>query len=466
MRHFILLFFCLMLADAVHAQLPSTGFAPDIQVSIQAGTMTCTATNYKTGAALVYNVSNVYNHVQSGGVVAWVNGLGGAFALTYDVNISQWKTTNLSSQISSTLQISDGVVTCRDQWGEVTIAIYDPTMQIWAERTVTTEGSGVQVIEGTVVVTTYTQDIYFYTYDPSYYGWNSKLEGITSGGTLEIKHDFVLWQQDNRYLYGTLYDRELHEWRTKSFGTYDPDHSYAVGVLAFRTYGAFGGMKMAAYDIDLNQWVDSTISGVQSFQVNQGTVYFRDGTGVHRFGYDSQAHQWMLESSTQAFCKNLSWQPISNPSGMIFLASKSIGGPKHYECGDGHVLYKSNVFKKFVFGGDFVVRAVIENWLGDSYCDYPITVAGPTSTLEASEAAMQVFPNPLASSGLLQIQSTFAIQQVRIIDMLGLIRFEGQGKGMEMQIEISNLQLAPGSYVLEVLLPKLRVERRKLIVER
>ena len=66
---------------------------------------------------------------------------------------------------------------------------------------------------------------------------------------------------------------------------------------------------MAAHDIDLNQWVDSTIVGVLASSVNQGTVYITDASGVHHFGYDLQTKKWSLGEFTVAYCKNLSWEP-------------------------------------------------------------------------------------------------------------------------------------------------------------
>jgi hypothetical protein len=402
------------------------GWGPTINTSLNGTSLTCTTTDPTTGNTETYTISSVDAYINNEGIVATVSTGGAVRGLIYDINLQDWEQSIFSSSSGNQIQNSDGVISWGSSAGTVGGAIYDANLQSWEVSTFSSNsGNSILNRDGVVSWISSAGTVGGAVYDPSLQSWEASTFSSNSGNVMENKNGVVSWISSAGTVGGAVYDPNLQSWEASTF---------------------------------------SSSSSNNNLSISDGTIYWNNSSGTSHYGYDVNAATWQSSYNTDLYCKFFVAKENDTSPYLVHFSCLSIGANSYtYGAGDGHNIYRRWGFKQYQNAGNYNASLAIVNSSSNRSCDKNLSVS--TTKLEAKNGVeVQVFPNPVAQQQPFYIESSELVEQVEIVNVLGVTITTIAINQKFAEINLATLNLNSGAYFLEIILEnKQRVLKKFLI---
>ena len=450
---------------------PAWGFAPPLTVTTSGNTLTYHTTNYISNNAESVQIPNMLWHAEAEGVGIYVNTSGDCIGITYDPTVAPsgaFKSGSIGSYgASMSIGVNAGVAYYHNEYFFMA-GIYDPFLQTWKKIGQQNTRFFDRTEDGMVLWRNDRNEFVLSIYDPALGVWVSHYLYEDSYEDFQIESNIALIRTDYGSLTGFAYDFEDHLWYD-NYLVYS--HSQAVmegGVISWANSSRdkLGG---AVYDFDVHDWVEFEIpvtgSGITNMGSNEGTVYYHNQSGIHLVGYDPDTHEWIEGNYTKAKCSLYEYHPNPNPRCFSFVTAYNIGGNvTQITCTDGHNLNRPRAFKPLLTQGNFALRCTLTNLVSQSICEQNVSCGNTLQAAEGAFTKLDIFPNPTSVAQGINITSPKSMARIQLTNLLGIKVAEMHPTGMVAHLDLP-LTLPSGTYVLEVMLPKGEMVRRKVEIQ-
>lgn len=415
----------LLAASSIHAQFYNWGWAPEISVTQNGSTITCTTWDPILNTSRTYNQSSVASWSHDDGVVATVSGGGIVTAIVYDINLASFRTEQLTSTSGSSVINIDGVIAWRSGSGIVGAAIYDPDLQTWVdEQFSSNSGNQIQNRDGVVTWVSSSGILGAATYDPMLSQWQDEQFSSSSGNVVQNRDGIVAWVSTAGILGAAVYDPSIGQWQDEQFSSSSGNVLViAQGVVAWKS--SSGILGAAAYDWNANTWDDEQFSSSSSNTmptIMDGTVRWTNSSGAQQYGYTA-AGNWQSGANTAVRCEYYAEQVSSGGTPRIaYLWCLTIGASTYaHSCGDGHTITRRWAWKQYANPGSYSPQFTAFSSVSNTQCSGQLTFVG-TAMNEAIE------PNDLritVQNGSVQVVGDEALGNITIVDAKGSIVYTG-----------------------------------------
>ena len=430
---------------ACSAQFYNWGWGPEISVTQNGSTITCTVWDPILNTSRTYNQSSVATWSYDDGVVATVSAGGVATAIVYDINLANYRTEQLTTTSGTSVINSDGVVAWVGTSGIAGAAIYDPDLQTWVdEQFSTSSGNQIQNRDGVVAWVSSSGNLGAATYDPMLGQWVDEQFSTSSGNTLQNRDGIVAWVSSSGNLGAAVYDPSVGQWVDEQFST-SSGNALVVGqgVVAWKSSG--GNLGAAAYNWTSNTWDDqqfSTSSSNTMPTILDGTVRWTNSNGAQQYGYTAGAN-WQSGANTAVRCEYYAEQVSSGGTPRIaYLWCLTIGASSYsHTCGDGHTITRRWAWKQYASPGSYSPQLTAFNSVSNTQCNGQLTFVG-TAVDE------QDTPNDLriaVQSRSVQVVCEDVLGMVTIVDAKGGMVYTGSHSATTAVIQLPH---ADGMYAL------------------
>lgn len=467
MKRTLPLFFLALLNLPLCAQFPNWGWAPAITVSQSGSSLTCTTFDPIQNVSRTTSISNVDNYQYGDGVLAWVTPGGTVGGLVYDFNLGSWRQSTFSSNTGNTIENVDGVIAWVSAAGTVGGAIYDPIQSSW-EYTTFSSNTGNTILNraGVIAWVSAAGTVGGAVYDPAQQSWEYTTFSSNTGNAITNAEGVIGWVSAAGTVGGAVYDPGQQSWEYTSFNSNSGNSILnGDGVIAWiSTAGTVGG---AVYDHSQGAWEYTTFGNSSSYSnlaISDGTIVWNSSSGFRNYGYNMSSQSWENNYNTDLACKFF----ISHSSGsapfITYFWCLSFGGHSYsYSGGDGHIINRRWAFKQYDNFGSYSPTLSLLNSITNTNCKQTVSVGG-VGVEEAAPLQVTVYPNPIQGGQKLNVQAESRIDEIRLLDLLGRELFKAPVRQRAVEIELAELNLAPGTLVLEILLSNgQQVERRVLL---
>lgn len=412
-------------ALSAHAQFYNWGWGPEISVTQNGSTITCTTWDPHLSMIRTYNLSSVASWSHDDGVVAAVSGGGIVTAVVYDVNASVFRTEQLTSTSGTTVINSDGVIAWVSGSGIVGAAIYNPNTQTWHdEQFSTSSGNQIQNRDGVVSWVSASGIVGAAVYDPGIGQWRDEQFSTSSGNVVQNRDGVVGWVSNNGILGAAIYDPSVGQWQDEQFTSSSGNVLVmGQGVVAWKsTNGILGG---AAYNWSSNAWNDeqfSTSSSNTLPTITDGTILWSNNSGPQRYGYTA-GNQWQSGTNTAVRCEYHA-EPVGSGGApyMAYLWCLSIGASSYtHQCGDGHQITRRWAWKQYANPGSYTPQLTAFNSTTNSQCNGVLSFIGT-----AVEDAVQVGELRIkVQDGAVELMNAETLGLITIVDAKGSLVYTG-----------------------------------------
>lgn len=427
----------------VNAQFYDWGWGPPISVTQNGGTITCTVEDPLTGQIRTMSISSVASWTHDDGVVATVSPTGTVRAVVYDIDLSAYRETQLSSNSGNTVSNVDGIVAWVSATGIVGGAIYDPWLQQWRqEQFSSNSGNQIQNRDGVVTWVSSTGVVGAAVYDPGMGQWRSTQLSSNSGNTVKNRDGIVAYVSDAGILGAAIYDPSLGQWRQEQFSSNSGNSAVlGQGVVAWKsTSGILGA---AAYDRDSNSWRSAQLSSSSTNTmptIVDGTVHWTNDNGAQRYGY-TVANQWQSDASTTVRCEYHAEVIGSGTPHIAYLWCLSIGASSYsHSCGDGHTITRRWAWKSYADGGAYQPQLAVFGSGSNSTCSTTLNFVGA-----GVEEAVPEQPSITWAGDRIHISASAPIGAVEVMDVGGRLLASSHANGTVADVQAS---LCEGIYLV------------------
>lgn len=415
----------LLAAGSVHAQFYNWGWAPEISVTQNGSTITCTVWDPILNTTRTQSLSSVGSWTHDDGVLATVSNTGILTAVVYDINLASFRTDQLTSTSGTSVVNSDGVIAWVSGSGIVGAAIYDPYAQTWRdEQFSSNSGNQIQNRDGVVTYVSSSGIVGAAVYDPMLGQWQDEQFSSNSGNVVQNREGVVGWVSTSGTLGAAVYDPSLGQWVDEQLSSNSGNVLVmAQGVVAWKsTSGVLGG---AAYNWNTNNWDDSQFSSSSSNSVPtivDGTVQWSNSSGPQRYGYTA-GNQWQSGVNTTVRCEYYAEQVSAGDAPRIaYLWCLSIGASTYsHVCGDGHTITRRWAWKQYANPGSYSPQFTAFSSTTNSQCSGTVNFTG-TSVEEAMQGDELRFK---VSHGAMELWSNGVLGNVTIVDAKGSMVYQG-----------------------------------------
>lgn len=423
------------LTMGVHAQLYDWGWAPEVSVTQNGSTITCTVWDPLLNSTRNQSYSGVATWTHDDGVVATVSNAGIAMAIVYDINIGGFRNEQLTTTSGTTVINSDGVVAWVSGGGVAGASIYHPGSQEWVSAALGSGGGNViQNRDGVVSWTSGNGRVGAAVFDPFLEGWQDE-QFTVDGQVVEDREGVVTWVTTSGLVGAAVYDPPIHQWRAEHLGQGDGTVVTEHGMVAWRS--SAGSMNMAVYEWNGNDWNHATVGSDPSNSVPwivDGAVRWTNSAGAQQYGYTA-AGTWQSGAATAIRCEYTAEQISAVNLHLAYLWCLSIGASSYvHACGDGHLITRRWAWKQYAEPGSYAPQLTVYNEVGSSACNGQLNFVN-TAVIDP------VVPNVshiVAHEGAVQITTDAPLGQISIMDAQGRLVYAGTHATTTAHISINS----------------------------
>ncbi|MBL7950145.1 MAG: hypothetical protein JNM62_00380 [Flavobacteriales bacterium] len=435
----------LLAATSLHAQFYAWGWGPEISVTQNGSTITCTTWDPILNQSRTYNQTSVASWSHDDGVVATVSGGGIVTAIVYDINLASFRTEQLTSTSGSSVINIDGVIAWRSGSGIVGAAIYDPDLQMWVdEQFSSNSGNQIQNRDGVVTWVSSSGIVGAAVYDPSIGQWQDEQFSSNSGNVVQNRDGIVAWVSTSGILGAAVYDPSIGQWQDEQFSSSSGNVLViAQGVVAWKS--SSGILGAAAYDWNTNSWDDEQFSSSSSNTmptIADGTVLWTNSSGQQRYGYTAGG-QWQSNVNTAIRCKYYAEQVGNGGAPRIaYLWCLTIGASSYsHNCGDGHTITRRWAWKQYMDPGSYLPQLSALSYTNGTQCTDQLNFVGTAVEGRATSDA----PSIIVHNGSIRVIGDVVLGMITIVDAKGSVVYTGSHAANTATI---TLPVAAGVYAL------------------
>ncbi len=462
-----LLFIC----NSALAQNANWGWGLYVNVVPNGSTITMSVFDPVLNQTQSLTQSGLETYYVTEGIVAWVTTGSAVGAAIYDINQHQWEYTTFNSNFGNIVTNMDGVVAWVSASGTVGGAVYDPSLQNWVYTTFN-GNSGNDIInnDGTIAWVSDSGTVGGAVYDAGLHQWMYTTFNGNSGNLITNEQGVIAFVSASGTVGGAIYDPGASNWKYTTFnGNSGNDVINQNGIIAFISdSGTVGG---AVYNPNSQNWVYTTFnsnSNNTNPTIVDGSIQWFSGTTFYKYGFNLNSGNW--ESNYNTFnCKFFVSDQSGNAPHIVQFSCLTIGAVQvSYAGGDGHMItYRRSPWKQYSNPGNYQPVLTIYNNSQNSTCNGQVNVSGLGGVDELeNNAAFRVYPNPLAGSDLLEIESEEAMTEIGVYNALGKRVYSEKGlHTISKTIPCKEAGLNPGIYFVQIRNASGRTGTLKVIVE-
>ncbi len=427
----------------VNAQFYAWGWGPPISVTQNGSTITCAVEDPLTGQVRTMSFTSVASWTHDDGVVATVSPTGNVRAVVYDIDLSSYRETQLSSNSGNTVSNVDGVVAWVSVTGIVGGAVYDPKLQQWQQAQFSSNsGNRIQNRDGVVTWVSSTGVVGAAVYDPGFGQWRSTQLSSNSGNTMLNREGIVVYVSGTGIVGAAIYDPSNGEWRQEQFSS-DGGNSAVLGQGVVAWKSSTGVIGAAAYDWSSGSWRSAQLSTSSTNTmptIVDGTVHWTNGGGAQRYGFTAD-NQWQSDVNTALRCVYHAEVVGSGAPRTAYLWYLSIGASSSsHACGDGHVITRRWAWKRYADPGMYDPQLTVLSSTTSSTCEASLNFVG-TAVQENEALSLRVSWN----GSHIRVVAEEPVGTVEVHDVGGRLLATGHSNDHTADIAVDP---PPGIYIV------------------